>query len=324
MKCAAVPVVLLGFNRPETTAEVMRVVAAARPSKLFAVLDGPRPGHPGDQESCLAVRQVVEASIPSGCELVRFYQDTNLGCRENVARGLDRVFAEVEEAVILEDDCVPDPSFFPFCAELLERYRHDPRVGMIAGTNYQNGVRVTEDSYYFSRHAHIWGWATWRRAWVLRDLSMSAWPVLRPTGWLREVTGSDRACRYWRRIFDDCHRPQEGSLNSWAVPWNFTCWLHCMRAVIPVMSLVRNSGIGPEATHSRTTPGGLRFPVEPMEFPLRHPAEFSVHAEADARTERIFFGRSGMMERIYWALGAPVPLATARRWQRTVRRWIPV
>ena len=192
------PVVLLIFNRPDTTERVFETIRQAKPPKLLVVADGPRADKPGEAEKCAAVRAILDR-VDWDCQVIQNYADTNLGCRERVSSGLNWVFETVEEAIILEDDCLPHPTFFRFCEELLERYRHDDRIMTISGNNLQFGRPHTEDGYYFSRYTHIWGWASWRRAWRFYDLEMKAWPELRNTNWLAEKMKSERSANYWRQ-----------------------------------------------------------------------------------------------------------------------------
>jgi hypothetical protein len=156
------PIAFFIFNRPDTTARVFEAIRQAQPSKLLVVADGPRSTRPGEAEKCAATRAIID-QVDWECEVLTNYSDVNLGCRHRVSSGLDWVFEQVEEAIILEDDCLPHPTFFRFCEELLEWYRHDHRIVAISGDNFQNGHQSGEFSYYFSRYVHIWGWATWRR-----------------------------------------------------------------------------------------------------------------------------------------------------------------
>src|SRR6266480_8001684 len=179
------PVVFIIFNRPTPTAKVFAAIQAARPPKLFVIADGPRANVASDRDNCAAARVIVDL-VDWPCEVAKRFANANLGLRRNVAEGLDWVFAQSERAIILEDDCLPDPSFFPFCEELLERYHDDATVGMICGTNLAPRETATNDaaSYYFSRYCYIWGWATWRRAWRCYDREMTEWPSLGKNGWL--------------------------------------------------------------------------------------------------------------------------------------------
>src|SRR4051812_5076822 len=142
------PVAFLVFNRPDVTARVFRAIAAARPRKLLVVADGPRPDRAGEAERCEQVRRIATA-VDWDCDLRTDFAPVNLGCKRRVSSGLDWVFTEVEEAIILEDDCLPHPTFFWYCRELLDRWRDDPRVATISGTNFQFGQRRGRASYYF-------------------------------------------------------------------------------------------------------------------------------------------------------------------------------
>ncbi|OUC08639.1 hemolytic protein HlpA-like protein, partial [Litorilinea aerophila] len=162
------PVIFLIFNRPDTTAQVFAEIAKARPRRLLVVADGPRPHRPDDVEKCSATRAVIER-VDWPCEVSCDFAEENLGGRRRISSGLTWAFSQVEAAIVLEDDCLPHPTFFPFCEELLNRYCHDERIMAITGDNFQFGRSRTKYSYYFSRYFHSWGWATWRRAWQHYD-----------------------------------------------------------------------------------------------------------------------------------------------------------
>ncbi len=171
-------VALIIFNRPDTTARVFREIATARPPKLFVSADGPRTGHPEDAERCDAARAVVDR-VDWDCDVLRNYLEVNLGCGRRPATGISWILEHVDEAIILEDDCVPDPTFFRFCEELLERFREDRRVMHIAGNNFQFGRKRGPFSYFFSSHNISHGWASCRRAWQHFDMGAKLWSALR-------------------------------------------------------------------------------------------------------------------------------------------------
>lgn len=263
------PVALLIFNRPDTTRQVFEAVRAVRPSRLLVIADGPRAAKTGEDARCQQTRAVIDVDWP--CEVLTCFSDTNLGCRRRVASGLDWVFQNVERAIILEDDCVPHPSFFSLCEELLERFKKEARVLSINGTNNQFGRRRTEASYYFSRHQLIWGWATWRRAWKLYDVNMPDWPELKRSGFLETVLHTGRAVRSYSESLD---RVFDGRLNTWDYQWQLTCWKHGGLAVHPRENLVRNIGFGADATHTLgTSHPHADLPTPGLEFPLVHPGQ---------------------------------------------------
>lgn len=274
------PVVLIVFNRPDTTARVMEAIRRARPEQLFLIADGSRPGR-NEEERCAEVRKIVQL-VDWPCTVHKDFADQNLGCKLRVASGLDWVFNAVEEAIILEDDCLPEPSFFPYCEELLERFRLDERVGMISGDNFQFGVRRSEFSYYFTRYSHIWGWATWRRAWKRYDVEMKLWPLVRDGNWLEDIFAIPRLVSYWRDCFQKVY---DGEVDTWDTQWVFCNLINGRLGVMPQANLVSNIGFGEGATHTQSVNQMAEIPVEPMGFPLKHPELMVRDALADHRTD---------------------------------------
>ena len=264
------------FNRPRHTRETFQAIRAARPTRLFIIADGPRPGHPTDAERCKAVREVV-AQIDWPCEVQRNYADQNLGLKRRVSSGLDWVFSQVESAIILEDDCLPHPDFFPYCQELLERYKDDERVWTITGNNNQDGKKRSNDAYYFSKYGHCWGWATWRRAWAQYDGDIKFWPEWKLSQDWRDKTPDPHEQSYWIDIFDRIYLKK---INSWAYPWMTCLWYHGGLTATPRVNLVTNIGVGPDSTHTLADEDQPGVPVKPLGS-ITHPSEVTQHLKAD-------------------------------------------
>lgn len=262
------PVAFIIFNRPDTTERVFAEIAKARPPKLLVVADGPRENRDGEKEKCAATRAIIDR-VDWQCEVLTNFSDRNLGCKQRVSSGIDWVFEQVEEAIILEDDCLPDPTFFCFCQEMLIRYRGDQRIGMISGDNFQQGERRDENSYYFSRYAHIWGWATWRDRWRYSyDVSLRSWPSLREEGWLEDLLGRGQELRYWTKVFD---KVAAGEIDTWDFQWLYANWISGRVVVLPSVNLISNIGFGPNATHTTDDAEVANMATEPLKFPLTHP-----------------------------------------------------
>lgn len=293
------------FNRPDTTERVFEAIRRAAPPRLFIVADGPRPERVGEAEKCAAVREIV-SRVDWPCEVLTEFSDINLGCKRRVSSGLDWLFRNVEEAIILEDDCLPDPTFFRFCEELLHHYRNDERVMIISGDNFQHGAKRTSDSYYFSRYPHIWGWATWRRTWEKYDAEMRIWPQMRDGGWLHDVLAEKKLAVYWRDAFEEV---SSGELDTWDHQLTFSCMMNNALCVMPTVNLVSNIGFGPEATHTKVVSGVADLPAEAMRFPLVHPVHMVRDARADALTERTQHRLS-----LRQALGVQGPIKRVRKW----------
>ncbi|MDQ3918838.1 MAG: glycosyltransferase family 2 protein [Acidobacteriota bacterium] len=306
----ATPVAFIIFNRPELTEEVFGAISAARPAKLLVVADGPR--SPQEAERCERARAVV-ANITWDCEVLTNFADANLGCRRRVSSGLDWVFSQVEEAIILEDDCLPAPSFFGYCEGLLERYREDERVMHVGGDNFQRGRRRADASYYFSRYCHIWGWASWSRAWRHYDVAMRTWPAGREL--IRGSFADEAEADFWAGIFDRVHA---GQIDTWDYQWVYACWSQSGLAVVPEVNLVSNVGFGPDATHTRGESEMSQLPVSDI-GELRHPRLVIRNSEADDYSFDHVFGGLELKERAR-AAASRSRLSTARRVAGSVLR----
>ena len=243
-------------------------------------------------------RAVID-TIDWGCDVRTLYADANMGLADRVASGLTWIFAQVESAIILEDDCVADPTFFPFCEELLERYGDDERVMVISGDNFQFGRHQTEYSYTYSRYPHCWGWATWRRAWQYYDHTMAAWPLVQTQGLLADILGDTQAVGYWHRILQGVYA---GQINSWAYRWTLTCWLQNGLTILPASDLVSNIGFGEQGTHTKDESDFEGIAVSPMAFPLQHPPHMVRNARADAYTQKTLFRRPSLPVRVAYRL----------------------
>jgi hypothetical protein len=241
------PVAFIGFNRPRLTAQTFAVIRAARPAKLFLVADGPRAASPEDKTNCADVRRIVQ-NVDWRCEVKTNFADRNMGCGRRVSTGVSWVFEQVDEAIILEDDCLPHISFLRFCEDLLKRYRHDTRIMHISGDNFQGGTCRGAYSYYVTKYAHVWGWATWRRAWSLYDFDMRSWPGFRDGGGLHSVCDSPDEEAFWKGALDQTYN---GLIDTWDHQWTYCCWSRGGLAIGPNTNLVSNIGFGEDGTHCR-------------------------------------------------------------------------
>jgi hypothetical protein len=279
------PVAFIVFNRPDTTARVFEEIRHARPPKLLVVADGPRLNRPGEAEKVAATRAIVE-QVDWPCEVLKNYSDINLGCKRRVSGGLDWVFQTVEEAIILEDDCLPHPTFFRFCEELLEKYRDDERVMHISGDNFQFGHKRSESSYYFSRYAHVWGWASWRRAWQHYDVQMKQWNYVKDQEMFLRDFANPAEKRFWKAKWNGVCA---GKIDTWDFQWAFACMAQKSLSVIPNVNLVSNIGFGSASTNTRRVSMLANIPTAAMEFPLVPPNLFTNNDDADENVGNLFF-----------------------------------
>jgi hypothetical protein len=278
------PVAFIIFRRPEVTAKVFEQIRLAQPKKLFVIADGPR--HEEEASRCQEARAITE-QIDWDCEVFRDYSDVNLGCRRRVSSGLNWVFEQVEQAIVLEDDCLPSQSFFTFCETLLDYYRNDTRIWMISGDNFQDGKIRGDGSYYFSRYPHCWGWATWKRAWINYQDDLSSWPTLRDANLLDSIFENKREVIYWNNLFDKL--ASTGKPDSWAYRWAYTCWSNSGLTILPNQNIVTNLGFGESSTNTDNYNKNLANLPAGIVAPIKHPSFIIRDSQADDYTaEKIF------------------------------------
>jgi len=279
-----IPIVLIIYNRPHLTKSVFRKIAEVKPIMLFVIADGPK--HADEKVVCYQARQIID-EINWECEIKTNYSDINLGCRRRISSGLDWVFSEVEEAIILEDDCLPNPSFFTFCQALLDYYRHDERIWMISGNNFQNGQWRGDGSYYFSCYPHCWGWATWKRAWKNYDSNLNTWPKFKESNLLKSIFNNSIEIKYWTNVFDKL--VETGQPDSWAYRWAYSCWTNSALTVLPNVNLVSNIGFGEKSTHTNNSEHPLANLPSNSILSLKHPSFLVRDIVADDYTfENVF------------------------------------
>ncbi|MDX1976964.1 MAG: glycosyltransferase family 2 protein [Pseudanabaenaceae cyanobacterium bins.68] len=294
MSCQT-PIAFLIFRRPDLTTKVFEAIREAKPHQLFIVADGGR--NQKEILLCEEARKVTE-SIDWDCEVFRNYSEENLGCRKRISSGLDWVFSQVDQAIILEDDCLPHPSFFRYCQELLEYYRHDQRIWCISGNNFQDGQRRGDGSYYFSNYPHCWGWATWRRAWHKYDRDLTNWPAFRDGQHLKGVFNSEQEANYWQNVLERLY--ETGQPNSWAYVWGFTCWQNSGLSILPNVNLVSNIGFRMDADHTTQESNLANLAVSDIGI-IKHPDYMVCDQNADTYSYYKCFGgaRKSIFGRIY-------------------------
>jgi hypothetical protein len=236
------PVAFIIFNRPETTEKVFQAIRKAEPPKLLVIADGPREDHPEDIDKCAETLAIID-QVDWDCEVLINYAESNMGCKRRVSSGLDWVFDMVEESIILEDDCLPQQTFFQFSEKLLERYRDDKRVMMISGTNLLLKWNIS-DSYLFSRYCFIWGWATWKRAWEKYDINLEDWEKLKAQKQLNYFFPWKSISKYFCTIFDAV---QSDCIDTWDYQWFYSCLFNNGLCIVPKVNLISN--IGADGTH---------------------------------------------------------------------------
>lgn len=275
------PILLITFNRPDYVEKQLELMRRIRPAALYIASDAPRTGNEADQVAVKEIRQMI-AQAKKELSIKTLYRTKNEGCRYGVAAAVNWFFSQVTEGIVLEDDCFADESFFPFCSELLKKYRHTQEVWQIGGSNF-SPIAKPDSSYFFSRHVTCWGWAGWRRSWRQYDVEMKNWPQNR-----EQVVAhlpSEKSRQYWDSIFE---RTYNHEIDTWDYQWVYTIWKNKGLSIIPNYNLVTNIGFDSRATHTKLSiaPSAYR-PVTTIEFPLLHPQSIKANKNVDKQLQNL-------------------------------------
>lgn len=313
-KMLAVPILLITFNRPEHTRKVLEAILSIQPQELYVFQDGSRKGNNRDAERCDAVRHVVdELTRNSQVCLHKYFSKENLGCGPGPMTALNWFFSENEMGIVLEDDAVPHPDFFPYCEELLSKYKDDESVCAIGSMNVDT-QRWGDGSYYFSMmNRNLCAWATWSRAWERFDLRLFGVSRNKLRKALRHYGCGLLECEYWCDRLDEIHK--DGCKgNSWDMQFIMSIWLNAGKGIIPSVNLSSNIGTVGDGTH-RMREGNMidNIPTSPI-MPLKHPTTTRIISDAD----RMFFYRYFEPSKYGWGIGKTLYYLINKRLKRLV------
>lgn len=275
---------LFAFNRPDHIKQVIQQLRLAAPTRLYLHCDGPRPHRPEDAAKVAAVRQVFSTEIDWPCEVKTLFREENWGLRRSLYDALNWFFQQEESGIFLEDDCVPDLSMFPFCAELLDKYRDDTEIMHIGCTNWiEERTKHLPESYVFTQFPLVTGWATWRRAWQKMSLELAGLDEFEQSGGISRLVRNRMGQVY---VLDKFRTTQQGKNHSWAYAWNYSILKNKGLCIVSKVNLIQNIGFGePDATNTKSlNKDGIR-PASSLSFPLIHPQQRT----PDPELEKAFF-----------------------------------
>jgi hypothetical protein len=243
------PVLLIVFNRPDTTKNVFKAIRRAHPKKIYISADAPRTGNVEDEKNCILVKETIE-QVDWDCETHYRFAETNQGCGPGPYNAISWAFENEDRLIILEDDCVPALAFFNFCNELLERYKYDTRIWLISGNQYNEEAVSTPHSYFFSRYGHSWGWATWKRCWEAIDISLSKYPLIVKQDLFKAAFRTRKEAVYFQKKIERIYYDKALKSHIWDFQFGFTVASNSGLSIVPRKNLVMN--IGYLGTHSET------------------------------------------------------------------------
>jgi len=289
------PLLFLVFNRPDTTAQVFARIRESRPSRLYIAADGPRPTRPDEARQCAEARAIA-TKIDWPCQVVTLFREKNLGCKEAVSSAIDWFFSHEEEGIVLEDDCLPAPDFFHFCDTLLAHYRNDRRIRHIAGCNFQQGTRRGDGAYYFSNLTHVWGWATWRRAWHDYDKNLARHSEDEIFEHLETRFHDPLLAAWWLEMAVSIKKQR---VDTWDIQLALTNLMNDGLSIIPNVNLISNIGFDSRATHTiEPDQNKNALPTGSLDN-ICHPTTHKPDLEADLFTLALEFAPSEARRRKY-------------------------
>lgn len=241
-----VPILFIIFNRVDTTQRVFEEIRKQKPKYLFVAADGPRKNRQDDIENCEKTREII-SRIDWGCQVKTLFRNENLGCGKAVSGAISWFFGNVDMGIILEDDCLPHSDFFPYCEELLLKYKDEEKIKVISGDNFQKGRKRGEQSYYFSAYPHIWGWASWKRTWKEYDYSLDSISKKEFRSILKDYFSNSFEREFW---YDKFILSKKHYYNTWDYQLSFCIWKNRGLNIIPNVNLITNIGFGNNSTHT--------------------------------------------------------------------------
>lgn len=250
MQSLNIPVLFVVFNRPEYTKKVFERIRSVRPAKLYVAADGPRLGKEAEFELCDKVRKIA-TNVDWPCQVHTLFREQNLGCGHAVSEAITWFFSQVEMGVVLEDDCLPDPSFFYFCEKFLKGYKDEPAIMHVNGTRplvrdkLFNNTITDQDNFFISRYPNIWGWASWSRAW--KHYSFDIHKIDMDKIYQSKIY-SDAHKDICKRIYEMMANPATRQ-DTWDFQWLLSFWAEHGFSVIPRKNLIKNLGFGMAGTH---------------------------------------------------------------------------
>ncbi|MCF7859622.1 MAG: nucleotide-diphospho-sugar transferase [Candidatus Cloacimonetes bacterium] len=268
------PVLFLIFNRPDTTQQVFNEIKKAKPNQIFVAADGPREDNKDDIIKCEEARKIIK-QVDWDCNVKTLFRTKNVGCKYAVSGAIDWFFDNVEEGIILEDDCLPSQSFFWFCQELLEKYKDNGKIKIINGNNF--GYKSKDNkSYYFCNYPQVWGWATWKRTWKDYDVNIREWTI--HTGF---KLGQELGWNYFEIKLQNFkwELVKTNNIDTWDYQLHFMIFKLKGTVIAPKENLISNIGYGLNATHTKRKNQKMSIKEKEINFPLKHPSIKNINKE---------------------------------------------
>lgn len=240
------PILILSFNRPESTRKLIESLRPLKPRKIYFAVDGPREGLNADLEKVSNTR-AAQSEFNWPVELSTRFLDKNLGCKLAISSAIDWFFENEDLGIILEDDCIPTPEFLNFASNMLNKYRNIERIMQISGSSFFPEIANYDYNHYFSKLPVIWGWATWRRAWKNFEFNTISSAVDDPKKLIYDYYDNNLISKWFHRYYIESLSPKA---SAWSPHWIFSIIRNNGLTVMPMANMVRNIGMTDDSTHA--------------------------------------------------------------------------
>ncbi|MDB4192546.1 hypothetical protein N9599_00010 [Candidatus Pelagibacter sp.] len=269
-------VLMLTYNRADLFKKSLSSVLSIMPKRIYIFNDGPK-SNPQDIVKVYEVRKLIQ-NIKTKSIIIKNFNKYNLGCKKSNLKAIDWFFSKEKEGIIIEDDCIASREFFSFTSEMLNKYKDNNRIFCISGSNFQK-EKLSNESYYFSKYNHCWGWATWRDRWRLNDDKISFWPKFKKSKEWGKLHKNKIEQKYWNKIFKNVYNDK---MDSWAYPWTLSVWKQKGLTITPNVNLVKNIGFGKQSTHSLFVQDSFKYlNKQKIDSKIIHPKKIIINNKAD-------------------------------------------
>jgi len=263
-------VLLICFNRPDTTKVVFESIRKVKPKKLYVAIDGARISKPGESDLCAKVLKITK-DIDWDCEVEYLIRDKNLGCKMGVTTAISWALTNEDRIIIIEDDIIAAPAFYYFADQMLEKYKNEKNIAAVSANNY-TPIEDSQNDYFFSKYGHIWGWATWKRAWDAFDVEVPYIDSDIKNGYLKRLGLETQELKYFNKLAKKISRLiHNGQINTWDYQFVYYRIRNQFISIVPKVNLASNIGINSSRINSKTKINTNYYPAVGDFIVQKHP-----------------------------------------------------
>lgn len=273
------PILIVTYKRHDTTFEVLKTLKMIQAKTVY--ISSNHWKNDEEKEIVLSLREKIKNFIDWNCDLHMIIRTEHLKAKDSFSSAIDTFFQYEDMGIILEDDIVPNQSFFSYCQELLIKYKDDYRILTISGWSALDfdleAKNTLQDDYFFSKYNHMWGWATWKRAWKLYQKEL----INFEQNFSKIKFDTYEEKKTWHQIFSLYNK---GKIDTWDYPWTYTIWKNQGLCIYPKNNMVQNIGLNrTDATNTKQWSKYEEMKTYEINNPIKHPQEIKRNVFLDKK-----------------------------------------